>query len=74
MAEEETYMEMPLVVPKVFYMALLAFGIGFYVIWSALYDAWTDIAVYTISALTIGFGVVGILLYTFLAKERAQEG
>lgn len=73
MAEEETYMEMPLVVPKVFYMIMLAFGVGFYVIWSALFDAWTDIAVYTISALTIGFGVVGILLYTLMAKEQTQQ-
>jgi len=36
MAQEEDLMELPLVVPKVFYMVLLAFAIGFYFIWSAM--------------------------------------
>jgi hypothetical protein len=73
MAQEPSVTEMPLVVPKLFYMGLLAFGIGFYFIWSALFDAWTDIAVYTVTVITAGFGLVGTLLYTIQEKEGIAE-
>jgi hypothetical protein len=73
MAEEETVLEVPTVIPRVFYMALLAIGVAFYFIWSALFNAWTDLAVYTISALLIGFGLVGTLLYTILGKQATEE-
>ena len=72
MAEEEDVMEMPLVIPKVFYMILLAFGIAFYFIWSAMYGTWTDLAVYTISVICIGLGVTGVLLYTLREQEESS--
>ncbi len=73
MADEEEVLEVPAVVPRLFYMVLLAVGVAFYIIWSALFNAWTDLAVYTISAILIGFGISGTLLYTYLGKETASE-
>ncbi len=73
MAQEEEQMEMPLIIPRIFYMILLAFGIGFYFIWSAMFDAWTDIAVYTVAVICVGFGLVGTFLYTILTKEEASD-
>jgi hypothetical protein len=71
MAQEEDMMEMPLVVPKVFYMALLVFAVGFYFIWSAMFGTWTDLAVYTVSVILGGLGLVGTLLYTMREREEA---
>lgn len=72
MAQEENLMEMPLFIPKVFYMLLFAFGIGFYFVWNALYGAWTDLAVYTVTVICVGLGLTGTLLYT--AREREEAG
>ena len=72
MAHEETLTEMPLVVPKFFYMLLLVFAIGFYFIWSAMYDTWTDLAVYTLTVILGGLGFVGTLLYTIREQEEAE--
>jgi 1,4-dihydroxy-2-naphthoate octaprenyltransferase len=71
MAQEDDMMEMPLVVPKVFYMALLVFSIAFYFIWSAMFGTWTDLAVYTVTIILGGLGVVGTLLYTIREREEA---
>ena len=73
MAQEETVMEMPLFIPKVFYMLLFAFGIGFYFTWNALYGAWTDLAVYTVTVICVGLGFTGTLLYTIREREQAEE-
>jgi hypothetical protein len=73
MAQEEKVPEMPLVIPRLFYMVLLAFGIGFYFIWGTMFDAWTDIAVYTIAAISVGFGLVGSVLYNVLSKEEVSD-
>ena len=73
MTEDENVMEMPLVLPRVFYMVLLAFGIGFYIIWSAMFGAWTDLAVYTISVICIGLGFTGVLLYTLREREGPTD-
>jgi hypothetical protein len=73
MVQEEALEEMPLVVPKVFYMALLVFAIAFYFIWSAMFDAWTDLAVYTVSIILGGLGLVGTLLYTIREQEGAES-
>lgn len=64
-------MEMPLVIPKVFYMALLVFAIAFYFIWSAMFGTWTDLAVYSVTAILGGLGLVGTLLYTIREQEDA---
>lgn len=66
-------MEMPLVVPKVFYMALLVFAVGFYFIWSAMFGTWTDLAVYTVTIILGGLGLVGTLLYTMREREEAES-
>lgn len=73
MAQEEDMMEMPLVVPKVFYMALLVFAVGFYFIWSAMFGTWTDLAVYTVTIILGGLGLVGTLLYTMREREEAES-
>ena len=73
MAQDEEMMEIPPLIPRVFYMFLLVVGVAFYLIWSSLFDAWTDIAVYTVSVTLIGFGVVGTILYTILSQEQAEE-
>ena len=73
MADDEETLEIPPIIPRVFYMGILAAGVAFYVIWSALFDAWTDLAVYTISVIMIGFGVVGTLLYSSLTKQAAAD-
>ena len=70
MPQEEQLEEMPLIIPKLFYMVLLAFGVGFYLIWSAMYDTWTDLAVYTISSICIGLGLIGTILYTVRGREE----
>lgn len=73
MADDEETLEIPPIIPRIFYLIVLAAGVAFYVIWSALFDAWTDLAVYAISAIMIGFGIVGTLLYSSLAKQAAAD-
>ncbi len=72
MAQEETLTEMPLVLPKFFYMLFLVFAIAFYFIWSAIYGTWTDLAVYTVTIILGGLGLVGTLLYTIREQEEAE--
>ncbi len=72
MAQEETLTEMPLVLPKFFYMLFLVFAIAFYFIWSAIYGTWTDLAVYTVTIILGGLGFVGTLLYTIREQEEAE--
>ncbi|MCD6370716.1 MAG: hypothetical protein J7L63_04405 [Thermoplasmata archaeon] len=43
-------------------LVLLAIGVIFYISWAFLYDAWTDIGLYSISAPLIIFGILGALL------------
>ncbi len=73
MVQEEAVVEMPLIIPKLFYMVMLGFGIAFYLIWGAMFDAWTDIAVYTIAAITVGFGLIGTLLYNVIGSEGSTD-
>ena len=46
-----------------FYLLVLLAGIAFYISWSAMYDAWTDVGVYGVSITLISFGIFGTLLY-----------
>ena len=66
-------MEVPLAIPRTFYLVLLVAGVGFYIIWSALFDAWTDLGVYTISSILVGFGLVGTLLYGIRDRQEADQ-
>ncbi|AGB04226.1 hypothetical protein AciM339_0336 [Aciduliprofundum sp. MAR08-339] len=47
---------------------LLTIGVVFYFSWSFLYDAWTDLGVYSLSVSLIVFGILG----TLLAKVENQ--
>lgn len=51
------------------YAFLFLLGITFYVCWSWVYNTWTDVGVYAVSATLIGFGFVGMLLYSRDRKE-----
>ena len=51
-----------------FYTLVLLTGIAFYVIWGAIYSSWNmftkdNAGVYAVTVITVGFGVIGMLLY-----------
>ena len=50
-----------------FFLTLL--GVLFYAIWGVAYGGWFDIGVYSITILLLGFGLVGIYLYSILEDE-----
>lgn len=68
MPEEE--FKMPAIIPRIFYTILFMFGLGLYIGWGILYNVWMDVGVYAISILMIGFGLVGMLLYSFFEREE----
>ena len=41
---------------------VLTLGVVFYFAWSFLYNAWTDLGVYSISITLVVFGFLGMLL------------
>ena len=45
-------------------------GILFYVLWGVAYGGWFDIGVYSITVVLLGFGLVGIYLYSILEIEE----
>lgn len=49
---------------SMFYAFLVALGIAFYISWSALYGTWTDIGVYSVTVVLVGFGLIGYFLYS----------
>ncbi|HEC94671.1 MAG TPA: hypothetical protein ENI45_01735 [Thermoplasmatales archaeon] len=51
-----------------FSILVLACGLIFYVGWSSMYNAWTDIGVYSVSIIFILLGILGILIS--LIKEE----
>jgi hypothetical protein len=63
--------EMPNKIKLLFSFIVLAAGLALYFIWAASYDAWLDIGLYSISVPIIGFGLVGIFLFT--RKEIEEE-
>ncbi len=51
-----------------FYTLILLAGIAFYVIWGAIYSSWNmfvpeNVGVYAVTVITVGFGILGMLLY-----------
>ncbi len=61
--------EFPHRVAFLFYLALFMAGIIFYLIWGFYYGAWNLFAVdwiaeYAVTVTLVGFGLVGMLLYT----------
>ncbi len=41
---------------------LIAIGAVFYFAWAFLYDAWTDIGLYSITSVLLAFGILGAIL------------
>lgn len=67
----EKEIEMPQTFKLLFSFLVLIAGLALYLGWAASYDAWTDIGLYSISAPIIGFGLVGVFLFT--RKEPEEE-
>lgn len=55
---------LPRIYKLVFSFLVLIGGLALYIFWAASYDAWTDIGLYSVVIILIGFGLVGIFLYT----------
>ena len=51
-------------------LTLIALGLIIYLSWSILYDAWTDVGVYSISIPLILFGVFGALLSRYSGENQ----
>ncbi|MFP3871406.1 MAG: hypothetical protein ACOCTR_00345 [Candidatus Natronoplasma sp.] len=49
---------------SMFYAVLASLGIAFYVSWSFMYGTWTDIGVYTVTIVLVGFGIIGYFLHS----------
>ncbi|KAA0004509.1 MAG: hypothetical protein DRN33_01175 [Thermoplasmata archaeon] len=47
----------------------IAAGLIFYIGWNAKYSAWTDVGVYSVTAILVAFGIGGYLLSTLPKKE-----
>lgn len=59
----------PRKVAVVFYTFLLILGIFFYIGWGIVYNTWDitrpeNIGVYALTVVLVGFGIVGLLLYS----------
>ncbi len=67
----EKQVEMPKTFKLLFSLLVFIAGLALYLYWAASYDAWTDIGLYSISVPIIGFGLVGIFLFT--RKEVVEE-
>ena len=67
--EEEV--ELPKRIKLIFSFLVLIAGLALYIYWAASYDAWLDIGLYSISVPIIGFGLVGIFLFT--RKDVVEE-
>ena len=51
-----------------FFLTIL--GVLFYFAWGIAYSGWVDIGVYSITILLLGFGLVGIFLYSIMEDEE----
>ena len=64
----ESYVKLNIRTAIHFFLILL--GILFYFSWGFAYGGWFDIGVYSITVLLIGFGLVGIFLYSVMDEEE----
>jgi hypothetical protein len=58
-----------------FYAMLLAVGLIIYLTWGIMYGSWNifereNLGIYAITVIMVGFGIVGILLYTMNQKKE----
>ena len=70
MAEE---VKMPSVIPRIFYTILFMLGVGLYISWGILFNVWFDLGVYSICLMLIGFGLVGMLLYSYMERQELRK-
>jgi len=49
---------------SLFYAFIASLGVAFYLSWNILYGAWFDVGVYSVTAVLVGFGIIGFLLYS----------
>jgi len=49
---------------RIFCALLALLGLGIYLYWGVVFGVWVDIGLYSITALLLGFGIVGYLLYS----------
>ncbi len=66
MDEEENIIQS---IARWFYLIVLFLGIAFYLSWSSMYNAWTDVGVYAITIIMVSFGLGGTLLYSKKNEE-----
>lgn len=50
-----------------FFLTIL--GVLFYFVWGVAYGGWVDVGVYSITIILLGFGLVGIFLYSIMEDE-----
>jgi hypothetical protein len=65
--------KMPAIIPRIFYTILFMFGVGLYIGWGILFNVWLDLGVYSISIILIGFGLVGMLLYSYFERKELEN-
>jgi len=46
------------------YALLAAIGIAIYLSWGIMFGVWWDVGLYAVTAMMVGFGLVGFLLYS----------
>ena len=56
-----------------FYLLLLLVGLVFYFVWSGMYGTWTDLGVYSVTVVMVGFGGLGVLLHMEEDEEGAEN-
>lgn len=60
---ERPHAKTPNTIALVFYTVMLLAGIVLYFGWSIMYGTWFDSGLYSITAVLVGFGIFGVLLY-----------
>jgi hypothetical protein len=70
MAEES---KMPAIIPRIFYTILFMLGVGLYIGWGIMFNVWFDLGVYAISIILIGFGLTGMLLYSYFERQELEK-
>ena len=67
--------------PAIYYKKFLAlvsmgFGVLFYMGWLLAFgfDKWSDVGVYSITIVLVGFGAASFFTYTLVEKEEARSG
>jgi hypothetical protein len=75
MPEDTKQEHVPKKIMLAFYSALLALGIFIYLGWGLMFGSWNifareNLGIYSVCVLLVGFGIVGILLYSVGMKDK----